>query len=418
MKSIETAHALMAAGQTEKGLDMLSELVSDPDDSVSFQAASVYQSYGFLDEAEQAYKKLLNRYPDDSELLLALSELLIDKDQEDQAIDYLLHIPEDDENYLSAQVMLADLYQMEGLDEVAENKLLGALASNPDDPILLQALGEVYLSEGKAIKAAECFETVRGNPELADQNIELKLAEAYSLSGEFERAVGAFRRGLKKEKTLDGLFGYAITAARIGKYKTTIHALEELRQMDPSYSTLYPLLADAYSHEGEPEKALKTIEAGLEEDDYNERLYKEAAELSLKTHQKEKAAYYFQKWLDQDPDSLEALTRLIELLAQDQDYEGIIDHLEKKDIADPMLQWFLATAYNETDQLPQAGRYYELCAPAFADNPEFLQEYGTFKRDLGETAEGLRMLEAALKLNPENDDLAEFIKRIKQDDFD
>ncbi|RYL94895.1 tetratricopeptide repeat protein [Sporolactobacillus sp. THM7-4] len=415
MENLETANALMASGQTDDGLKLLRDLIRDADDDTIYGAALIYQKYGFLDDAEKNYEALLKRYPNDSGLLLQLSELLIDKDEENRAIEYLLKIHPLDENYLSAQVALADLYQLEGLDEVAEKKLLDALKIAPHEPVLLYALGEFYLSTGEAHQAVELFKEVQGNKELADQNIDLKLAEALSLEGEFEQSLSEYRKGLKKEKTLDGLFGYGVTASRIGQNKTTIKALEELKKLDPGYSTLYPVLAHAYEHEGDLQSALKTIEAGLSEDEFNERLYAEAGDLAVRAHDPDKAVYYYQKLFDSDPENIEALTKLVELKAQEEDYEGIKELLEGQDPDDPMLIWFLATAYNKTDDLKKAEKYYLDAWPAFADNPEFLEEYGEYLREIGKTGESLEILQKAAKLDPDNHDLILFVERLKQD---
>ncbi|TGA98125.1 hypothetical protein E4665_09235 [Sporolactobacillus shoreae] len=416
MNELETANALLESGQTDDGLKILEDLMNHADDDLLFGAASVYQQYGFIDEAEHVYEALLRRYPNDSGLLLQISDLLIDKNEENRAIDYLLKIHVLDENYLSAQVMLADLYQLEGLNEVAENKLIGALKIAPGEPILMLALGELYLATGQALKAVDLLSEIQDDSTLKDQNITLKLAEALSLCGEFEQAMKVYRRGLKKEKTLDGLFGYAVTATRIEHFKTAIRALEELRNLDPGYSTLYPVLAHAYEHEGDLDQALRITEAGLEQDQYNDRLYEEAGDLAVKVHQPEKAARYFQKWYEQDPENTEALTRLIELKSQDEDYEGMINLLGNLELDDPMLIWFKATALNKTDQLSEARKYYASCAHEFEENPEFLQEYGEYLREMGDTAKGIGLLEKASRLSPENQDLASFVERLKQDD--
>ncbi|MFT8362360.1 MAG: tetratricopeptide repeat protein [Sporolactobacillus sp.] len=417
MEAIEKAAAWLASGESEKGLAILQRLIDDTDDSVVFAAASVYQDYGFIEQAEQAYRRLLADYPQDSTILLQLADLLIDKNEEDQAIEFVQRIAADDDNYLSAQVLLAELYQMDGLTEVAEQKLTHALSLSPDNPILQAALGEFYLSVGQPLHAIDYLQSVYKNKMLTDQNIALQLAEAYSLSGQFEKSLPMYREGLKNGKTLDGLFGYAVVAARLDKQSIVIRTLEELRALDPSYTTLYSPLAEAYKHEGQLEKALETIEAGLEQDVYNERLYQEAAQLSIASHQNEKAAYYFQKCLTLDPDNTNALIKLIELYAQGGDDEAIISQLADKKIDEPMLQWFLASAYNNQDQLKEAGHYYQLCAAAFAANAEFLREYGDFERSLGHTADALKLYQQALRQNPENDELAEFIERLKQDDF-
>jgi tetratricopeptide (TPR) repeat protein len=416
MNDLETANALLENGQTEDGLAMLKELVNHADDDLLYGAASLYQEYGFLDEAQRVYESLLKRYPGDSGLLLQISDLLIDKKQENRAIDYLSRISYLDENYLSAQVMLADLYHLEGLDEVAENKLLGALKAAPSEPVVQLALGEFYLDTGEEIKAVKFLRKVVDNKQLEGQNVALKLAKALSLSGEFEQSLKYYRKGLKKEKTLDGLFDYAVTASRIDQNKTVIKALNELKDMDPGYSTLYPVLAHAYEHEGDLKQALETVEEGLKQDDFNVRMFEEAGDLAVKLHHPDKAYGYYRKWHELEPESVEALTRMVELKAQDEDYEGILELTRSQETVDPMLTWFKATALNRTDRLKDAEKYYRSCAPAFANNAEFLQEFGEYLRDIGKGTEGLENLEKASRLHPEDQDLAAFVERLKQDD--
>lgn len=418
MHDLETANALLESGQTDEGVKVLQDILKKGDDHEQFGVASIYQQFGFLDEAEKVYDALIKRFPNESELILQLSELLIDKNEESRAINYLQRIHPLDENYLSAQVMLADLYQMEGLNEVAEHKLIAALKLSPHQPVLILALGELYLATGEASKAVDCLMEVKDDPELVGQNINLKLAEALSLSGNFEAALQEYEKGLKQEKTLDALFGYAVTAMRVHDHKKAIKALETLKNMDPGYSTLYHVLAEAYEHEGQFDQALETVEAGLEQDEYNERLYESAGRLAAKTHQNKKAVEYFKKCLERNPENMAALTQLVELYVQDEDYDTVISLLSPLEIDDPMLLWFLATAYNQTDELTKAAELYETCHQHFASNPDFLQEYGEFLRETGKMKEGLFLLEQAAKLSPENQDLAAFVERIRQDEHE
>lgn len=418
MNQLDKIEALIASGQTEEGLAMLKKLSASEDADHLFGAAQIYQQYGFLDEAEKLYEHLLGQYPDDSGVLLNYAELLIDKSEEDRAIHCLEKIGPSDPGYLAAQLQLADVYQLEGLFEVAEAKLLGALKQAHDEPVLLAALGEFYLSVGDAREAIPYLEKVRKCPELADRNIELKLAEALSLCGEFEQSVNAYRRGLKKKKTLDGLFGYAMTLTRIGRYQKAIQVLEELKKMDPGYSTLYPLLAKAYEHEKMTDEALRTVEEGLSEDEFNERLLEEAGHLAVKLHDTEKAMHYYQTIVARDPEHREAMTKLVELKAAGEDYDGIIDLLETETPDDPLLTWFLATAYYRTEKWDKAGACYAACRAAFKNNPEFLQEYGEYLRERGKLQESLQMLKRAAALDPGNQDLVLFVERLEQDDRD
>ena len=60
----------------------------------------------------------------------------------EEAFDYLEKIGPESEWYVSALALKADLYQMEGLTDVAREKLLEA-RSYSDDPLLIFGLAEL-----------------------------------------------------------------------------------------------------------------------------------------------------------------------------------------------------------------------------------------------------------------------------------
>ena len=70
----------------------------------------------------------------------------------------LNEIHEEDPAFPQALLLLADLYQMQGLYEVSEHKLLKAKEILPDEVLIDFALGELYLEEGKFIEAIKSLQ--------------------------------------------------------------------------------------------------------------------------------------------------------------------------------------------------------------------------------------------------------------------
>lgn len=81
-------------------------------------------------------------------------------------------------------------------------------------------------------------------------NVSLKL---FAASGAFEEALSYYERALEDKESVDTLFGMGLTAYQAKDYTKAIHALEHLREHDPSYTTLYSYLAKSYEENGEPE---------------------------------------------------------------------------------------------------------------------------------------------------------------------
>ncbi len=91
-------------------------------------------------------------YPEESEFTVFLAELYIDLDKEDEAIEVLHDIPENDDLYVQSLLLVADLFQMQGFDDVAEQKLLKAKEMMPDEPVITFGLAELYSSKGEEQK--------------------------------------------------------------------------------------------------------------------------------------------------------------------------------------------------------------------------------------------------------------------------
>ncbi|GAF19841.1 TPR repeat protein [Bacillus sp. JCM 19046] len=105
-----------------------------------------------MEQAKHIINQLLELYPDEGSLFILAAEMMIDADEEDEAIEQLLEVREDDDSFLQAQLLLADLYQLQALDEVAEQKLLAAAKKAPEEMIITYALGEFYLDQAHTTK--------------------------------------------------------------------------------------------------------------------------------------------------------------------------------------------------------------------------------------------------------------------------
>ena len=95
-------------------------LVEDPDDLL-LELAYYLEGIGFYPQARQIYEKLA---PIFSEVNLNLASIASEDGQIEEAFAYLEEIQPNSDSYVSALVLKADFYQMEGLTDVAREKLL------------------------------------------------------------------------------------------------------------------------------------------------------------------------------------------------------------------------------------------------------------------------------------------------------
>lgn len=382
-----------------------------------FMLAEQLSQYGFLEEAKQLYEILLTDFPEESELKITLAELLIDMGKDEEAYPYLESIGQTDPNYAAALLLEADLYQMQGLFEVSEQKLLQAKSLYKDEPVIDFALAELYMTLGRFLEAVSSYQKLIEADEenMAGTDIYARLAEALSAGGAFEDSIPYYEKTLKKHKNLNVLFGYGLTSFQAGLYEKAKNAFEELKTMDHEYHTLYLYLAKCYDQLGDMDSAIASAEEGLSADEYNLDLYVYTAGLLMKAGQEEKAENYLRQAVAMDPESVEAASLLNKLLLHQQRYEDVLDVLSAlKDADDPQLHWDAAYSYQEIEQYSEALNEYKLAYNDFKNNPDFLKDYGFFLIEEGKRSEGAAVFRRLSSLEPLNDEWLEIIDRLEE----
>lgn len=404
MKQFEQAIQLIEKGDIEKGLIKLEDARKRADHEQLYDIAELYNELGLIDQASDIIQELRAFYPDEYELYVFEAELLLEQNYQEEAILLLEQIPEENSSFPQAQLLLADLYYLDGLDEVAEQKLLGAKKHAPKEPIIDFALAEFYLSQGNYHKCIPYYETIlKTTPKLNEVVIALRIADVLSKTGKFEEALPFYEEGLKQKEDIDAQFAYGITALSANENKKAIQAFEEVKEMDDQYVTIYPYLAKAFEAEGATQEALQTCVAGISFDEYNEELYLQAAKLAIKMQKWKDGEEYLNHAVSLNPSHVEATLLLIGLLKDQERYEEMIQLI--KDIQGfdeevPEFYWYLATAYRKIENYNEALKQYETAYNYFTNDNEFLEEYAFFLIEEGKRKAARILLEKLLKNDP------------------
>lgn len=418
MQEIEQAIALVDEGEIARGLSELEKAEKKASDEDRFQIAQLYYEWGHVERAAGIAQQLVERYPEEPELVFFLAELFIDSDQEERAIDVLANIHSEDADHLRALLLLADIYTSQGLDEVAEQKLLEARRMAPEEPIVAFALGEFYFMMGDFKKSVALYEKVLEQGGIPGENVELHLAEALSGSGEFEKALSRFQEIDDNELASDPLFHFGFTAFQAGEFEQAIHAFNQLKVRDPDYGKLYVYLAKAYREEGAMKEAFQTAVDGLKVNEFSDLLACEAGDIALSQGNVKQAEEFLKKTLKINALNHEALKLLAGLLSRQERYDelsellGGIEDIEEQD---PVFSWYLATAEREQENFDRAAELYEQAFPSFIEDPAFLDEYGDFLLEEGHRPEAVSMFKRALAADPSLIHLEDKIAHFEQD---
>ncbi|SDH41181.1 tetratricopeptide repeat protein [Alteribacillus bidgolensis] len=419
-KSLEEIIQVIQEGDIEKGLKSLEQYERKADHQEKYDLVQLYEELGRLDKAKPLIEELINYYPEEGELLTMAAEIAIDMDEEDEAIEWLLEVDEEDEAFLRAQMLLADLYQLQGLDEVAEKKLKDALQKAPDEPVLLAGLGDYYLDRGDFAKSIPYLKQAeRMGFEFPEGGLDLRLAEAYSATGEFETALPYYQKGLNEKADPHAMFGYGYTALQIEDYDLAAKEFNKLKEADPDFVTLYPYLIRAYEGLEKYELALKTAEQGLSVDEYNDTLFTEAGKLQLSLGNEKVAEERFREALSINPGNQEAATSVLALWLEQEDFEAIEDLVTYlKDIGeeDASFDWYHGKALWEKEDFQNAFQAYEKASASFMDNEEFLEDYGKLLLEMGHRDQALKIFKKAFLLDSSNESLQLLISEL-EDNF-
>jgi len=411
---IMEAVQLFEKNEPDRAIALINKHLPQASDEDKVSIVNIYVEWGFLDEAISILIALTNKYPHESELKVMLADLYIEINKDEEAMLLLNEITAEDDVYLQALVQLADLYQAQGLFEVAEQKLLTAKQIEPTEEIIDFALGELFFSTGDYMKATTYYEKVK-SPEIADVFISERLAECYATTGKYEKALNYYKTFQSDDP--DILFKYGFTAAQTDRNDIAINTWEKVIEKDPYYHSVYFELAKIYEKEELIEEAYRTALKGLEVDEFNKKLYLLTGKLAHQLGEDEESNKCVSEAIALDPEYKEAILFKIELLKENEDQSTIIDFISyilSEGADDPLYNWELARAYNETESYNKALNHYNEAYNNLNNDSDFLKEYGYFLIEEGRTEEGIAIFEAYLKIVPGDFEVEEPIQRFKQ----
>ncbi|WP_284035988.1 tetratricopeptide repeat protein [Neobacillus sp. 114] len=418
MERIKKIITMLENGQHKEALNEYNVVLQSGMPEEKFLLGEELFQYGFLDEARALVENLLNSYPEEGELLILLGEILIEAGEEEEAILVLERVSELDVHYAQSLLLMADLYQLQGLYEVCENKLLKAKEILPNEIIIDFALGELYSEQGEVTAALNAYEKVlKETTEVASVNIHARMADLLSASGVFEEALVYYDKALEEKLEINTLFGYAFTALQAGYNRTAIEKFTELKELDPEYHSLYLLLGKAYEREEELENSFRIVQEGIKLDEFNKDLFFYGGQIAAKLGKLPEAEQYLREALVLDPGFTQAVVVLNKLFLQEERYEDVLlllSDLGLTDDEEPQLLWDSALAYQKLESYSKALDKYESAYTFFKNNETFLQDYGYFLMEEGKTTPAAEIFKQLLAFDPTNSEYLDVLERLDE----
>lgn len=383
-------------------------LEEDPDDLL-LELAYYLEGIGFYPQARQIYEKLAPIFP---EVNLNLASIASEDGQIEEAFAYLEEIQPNSDSYVSALVLKADFYQMEGLTDVAREKLLEAL-NYSDDPLLIFGLAELDSELGNDLEAIKGYAQL-DNREIYEQtgiSTYQRIGTAYARLGKFESAIEFLEKSLELEYDDQTAFELASLYFDQEEYQKAVLYFKQLDTISPDFEGYEYGYSQALHKEHQTEQALLIAQQGLEKNPFETRLLLLASQLSYELHQPEQAEAYLLQAQEDAEDQEEILLRLATMYQEQERYEDILA-LEVYEPENLLTKWMIARSYQETEDLDAAYESYQALVPELKENPEFLEQYIHLLRELGRFEEAKKQIQHYLKLVPDDIQMQDLYERL------
>ena len=383
-------------------------LENDPSDLL-YELATYLEGIGFYPQAKEIYLKIVEDFP---EIHLNLAAIASEDGQIEEAFAHLEEIQADSNWYVSALALKADLYQMEGLTDVAREKLLEALTYS-EDPLLILGLAELDSELENYQEAIQGYAQLDNRTIYEQTGISTyqRIGFAYAKLGKFETATEFLEKALELE--YDDLTAFELASLYFDReeYQKAVLYFKQLDTISPYFEGYEYGYSQALHKEHQVQEALRIAKQGLEKNPFETRLLLAASQFSYELHDAIGAENYLLTAKEDAEDTEEILLRLATIYLEQERYEDILE-LQSEEPENLLTKWMIARSYQEMDDLDTAYEHYQELAGDLKDNPEFLEHYIYLLRELGYFEEAKVNAQAYLKLVPDDVQMQELFETL------
>ncbi|HEV9927662.1 TPA: hypothetical protein ACJVVO_000201 [Streptococcus pneumoniae] len=374
-----------------------------------YELATYLEGIGFYPQAKEIYLKIVEDFP---EVHLNLAAIASEDGQIEEAFTYLEEIQADSDWYVSSLALKADLYQLEGLTDVAREKLLEALTYS-EDSLLILGLAELD-SELENYQAAIQAYAQLDNRSIYEQtgiSTYQRIGFAYAQLGKFETATEFLEKALELE--YDDLTAFELASLYFDQeeYQKATLYFKQLDTISPDFEGYEYGYSQALHKEHQVQETLRIAKQGLEKNPFETRLLLAASQFSYELHDASGAENYLLTAKEDAEDTEEILLRLATIYLEQERYEDILD-LQSEEPENLLTKWMIARSYQEMDDLDTAYEHYQELTGDLKDNPEFLEYYIYLLRELGHFEEAKVHAHTYLKLVPDDVQMQELFERL------
>ena len=381
------------------------EAIQKDDDGTLYDLGLYLESLGFYDHAREIFLQLVSEFP---ELYLNLAQIANEDGEVEKAFTYLDQFSEDSPFYLEALVVKADLYQSEGLADVAREKLLEAIALS-DEPILVFGLAELDMELGHFQEAIQGYAQLDNRDIYEETGVSTyqRIGLAYASLGKFEAAIEFLEKAVELEYDDQTVYELATLLFDQGEYQKANLYFKQLDTINPDFEGYEYAYAQSLHAEHRLEEALAMLEKGLAKNEFDQTLLLLASQYAYENHDRQAAESYLLKARESAEDLDEISLRLSNLYLEQERYEDVVG-LASEELDSVLARWNIAKAYQAMEENEKALHLFDQLKEDLAENPEFLLDLIEVLRQEGALSEAKIWAGRYLNLVPDDMAMQEF----------
>nr|WP_051148225.1 tetratricopeptide repeat protein [Streptococcus anginosus] len=378
-------------------------LTNDTEEEL-LELADYLESIGFFPQAKRIYEKLAPHYP---EAYISLAQIASEDGQVEESFAYLEEITSDNDWYVTALLVKADLYQMEGLPDVAREKLAEAKQLS-DEPLVTFGLAEIDFELGHFNQAIKEYASLDNRLIYEQTGVSTyqRIGVSYASLGKFEVAIEFLEKALEIEYDDAVAFELATILYDQKEYQKANLYFKQIDTISPEFEGYEYGYALSLHAEHQTEEALRLTQQGLSKNPFDTRLLLLASQLSYELHDEQKAEDYLLKAKDNAEDLEEIELRLSNLYLEQERFDEVLK-FEEQDMDNVLTKWNIARAYQALEQTTASLERYRLLLSDLKENPEFLEQYIYLLREMGDFEEAKHQAEHYLHLVPDDVEMQE-----------
>lgn len=371
--------------------------------------AEYLEQIGFLPQARDIYLKHLSDFP---ELAINLAKIAMEDGQVEEAFAYLDQIGPDSPHYLEALVTQADFYQLEGLADVAREKLLTAQDLS-DDPLIDFGLAELEFELAHYKEAISLYAGLDNRDIYQQTGVSTyqRIGLAYANLGKFEAAIEFLEKAVELEYDDQTVFELAALLFDQGNYQRANIYFKQLETLNPDFEGHAVLYAQSLHAEHDIEGALAVLQRSLVKNEIDASLLLLASQYAYELKDTDLSENYLLQAKEWAEDLEEVDLRLSTLYLEQERYTDLVA-LDRPDIDHLLTRWQLAKGYQALEEEEKSLRIYADLATELDQNPDFLKEYTLLLYGQGDVGQACVYLNKYLALVPDDLEMTAFLEAL------